>query len=39
MKTVNRLYDLSKDPDWLVVLFFLSICLALASHSLAVLFG
>jgi hypothetical protein len=39
MKTVNRLYHLSKDPDLLVVLFFLSICLALASHSLAVLFG
>jgi hypothetical protein len=39
MKTVSRLYHLSKDPDLLVVLFFLSICLALASHSLAVLFG
>ena len=39
MKTVNRLYNLSKDPDLLVVLFFLSICLALASRSLAVLFG
>jgi hypothetical protein len=39
MKTVNRLYNLSKDPDLLVVLFFLSICLALMSHTLGVLFG
>ena len=37
MKTVSRIYTLSQDPDVLVVLFFVSICLALLSHWLGVL--
>jgi hypothetical protein len=37
MKPVSRICALSKDPDVLVVLFFVAICLALLSHSLGVL--
>jgi hypothetical protein len=37
MTPVSRIYALSRDPDVLVVLFFVSICLALLSHSLGVL--
>ena len=37
MNLLSRIYALSQDPDVLAVLFFVSICLTLLSHSLGVL--